>query len=222
MPISHYTERAKSTCLKCITMKRKQHANRQARKTKQKTDVQAENRAMETIITEQSVEYKRLQNVLAALQAPGADTLDDQILRELCTHPSSTTPFIQSLEMPLPTQPPPNLPCSDGLSPIEPSFRIKQEKRTSNQPEDLRQDQQHVSMATQQAQRKPGSNCDGNPQRQKSIVDGSHGESGTAEPEQLLRGNIQQSVGDAIYVDSEIDLDMFEVAWTCNTLRHGA
>ena len=214
MPISHYTERAKSTCLKCITMKRKQHANRQARKNKQKAAVEAENRAMETTITEQSVEYKRLQNVLAALHAPGADTLDDQILRELCTRPSSTTPTNQLLEMPLPTQPPPNLLGSDGLPPTEPGFWIKQEKHTSNQPEDLTRDQQHVSIATQQAQSKPGSNCDGNPQRQKYIVDGSHGEAHCAGTEQLLRGNIQQAVGGAIDVDSDmIDLDMFEVAF---------
>ena len=82
-PISDYTAQAKATCSTCLVTRRRQHANRQARKTNAREDLQAENKALQTIIAAQSVDYERLQNVLAALQQPDANTLDDQLLNRL-------------------------------------------------------------------------------------------------------------------------------------------
>ena len=79
--MSDYTTQAKAArCSSCLVTRRRQHANRQARKTNAREDLQAENKALQTIIADQSADYERLQNVLAALQQPEAIYLDDQLL----------------------------------------------------------------------------------------------------------------------------------------------
>ena len=88
-PISDYTAQAKATCSRCLVARRRQHANRQARNTNAREDLQAENNALQTTIADQSADRERLQNVLAALQQPEANTPDDQVLNPLAQLSSS-------------------------------------------------------------------------------------------------------------------------------------
>ena len=102
------------TCLKCLSKRRKQHANRKSRKLKQMTELQGQNEAMQACIDGRSVEVQRLKLVFALLQEPEAINIEDQHLKHLCAQPSDIATINQLLRTPLLTEPLDTLPYLHG------------------------------------------------------------------------------------------------------------
>ena len=97
------TGRAKVTCLRCITMKRKQYRDRQVRKSKQRETLQEKTKSMQTNITDQSTEIERLRSTLLILKESDTFISEDQLLTRLQTTPSDAVAIDQLLAL-LPSQ----------------------------------------------------------------------------------------------------------------------
>jgi len=97
------TGRARVTCLRCITMKRKQHRARQVRKSEQRENLQEQTKSMQTIITDQSTEIERLRSTLLILKESDTFIFEDQLLTRLQTTPSDAVAIDQLLAL-LPSQ----------------------------------------------------------------------------------------------------------------------
>ena len=85
-----------STCESCLVTKRRQHANRQARKQRKTETLETQNRHFKMRLSEQTAELTLLQSVLEMLQQK-SDHVSDQVLRQLQTRPSDVDAIQQLL-----------------------------------------------------------------------------------------------------------------------------
>merc|ERR1712166_1452592 len=106
-PIAEYTGRARVTCLRCITMKRKQHGARQVRKSQQRETLEEQTKSMQTIVADQ---------LLTRLQTTPSDAdAIDQLLTLLPSQSCQQAAQPKPPRSPL-TQPPSKRPRSASAS----------------------------------------------------------------------------------------------------------
>ena len=89
LPLAHLCLLADklATCEPCLIQKRRQHANRQARRQLQKETLQTEIQQFKVEVTKQTTEIAHLQSVLAVLQQ-NPEFVSDELLRNLLIDPS--------------------------------------------------------------------------------------------------------------------------------------